>query len=66
MCGAGWFCWLCFAIGFWPEPEGVFQVGEFFAQLVQVKVLFGVAVGDQPGLFYLITFNIALRALIRV
>ena len=33
-----------------PEAEGVFQVGEFFAQLVQVPVLLGVAVDLQPGL----------------
>ena len=44
-----------------PVSDGVLQVGQFFAQLVQGKVLFGVAVGDQLGLFYLITFNIALR-----
>ena len=35
-----------------PEAEGVFQVGEFFAELVQVEILFRVAVHDQPGLRY--------------
>jgi hypothetical protein len=33
-----------------PEAEGVFQVGEFLAQLVQVPVLLRVAVDGQPGL----------------
>ena len=33
-----------------PEAEGVFQIGKFFAELVEVKILFRVAVHDQPGL----------------
>ena len=44
-----------------PKPEGVFEVGQFLGQLVQVKELLGVAVGHQPGLLYFNTFNIALR-----
>ena len=34
-----------------PQPEGIFQVGQFLAQLVQVPVRLRVAVHDQPGLF---------------
>ena len=33
-----------------PESECVFEIGEFFAELVEIKILFRVAVDDQPGL----------------
>ena len=34
-----------------PQAEGVFQIGQLFAQLVQVPVLLRVAVDHQPGVF---------------
>ena len=33
-----------------PEPKGVFQIGQFFAQLVQVPMFFGGTVHLQPRL----------------
>ena len=44
-----------------PEAEGVFEVGEFFAELVQIPVFLGVAVHLQPGLLDRVAGLVGLR-----
>ena len=43
-----------------PEAERVLEVGEFFAELVEIPIRFRVAIGDQPGLLDVIVGFVGL------
>ena len=43
-----------------PQAEGVFEIGELLAELVQIPVRLGVAVGHQPGLLDLVARCVGL------
>jgi hypothetical protein len=41
-----------------PKPESIFQISQFFAQLVQVPVLLVVSIDKQPSIFYLVVGHV--------
>jgi hypothetical protein len=36
-----------------PESKSVFQIGQFFAQLIQIPVRLVISINHQPSFFYL-------------